>query len=277
MPKRALGRGLEALIPLREEGFEKEVPVKTISPNKYQPREQFNPEKLKELTASIKEKGIVQPILVRVKGRGYELIAGERRLRAARKLGLKKIPVVIKDVPDEEMLELSLIENIQREDLNPIEEARAYRRLIKEFGLTQSSLAKKVGKERPSIANTLRLLGLPGEIQLDVSRGTISSGHARALLGLGKARQAEVNKRIKRRGLSVREAEELVSRLKRKRPPSTPKKRVRKDAQILALEEELMKTLGTKVRITQRRGKGKIEIEYYSPEDLERILELLGA
>ena len=277
MPKRVLGRGLEALIPLKEEGFEKEVLVKDISPNKYQPRESFRPEKLRELIASIREKGVVQPILVRAKGRGYELIAGERRLRAARELRLKKIPAVIRDVRDEEMLELSLIENIQREDLTPIEEAQAYRRLIKEFGLTQSSLAKRVGKERPSIANILRLLSLPREIQLDVSRGTISPGHARALLGLGKAGQVEMNKKIKRRRLSVRETEELVSRRKRRKPPAKRRTMLRRDVQIVALEEELMKTLGTRVRITQRQGKGKIEIEYYSPEDLERILELLGA
>ncbi len=273
MAKKALGKGLEALIPLKEKEMETEISVDEIYPNKYQPRERFNTDKLKDLIASIKEKGIVQPVLVRRVAQGYELIAGERRWRAAKELGLKKIPIVIRDVSKEETIELSLIENIQREDLNPLEEAQAYKRLIGEFKITQENLAKRISRERSSIANTLRLLNLPQEIQDDISQGLISPGHARALLSLkGKREQIKVNERIKRKGFSVRETENLIKRLKKK---IIRKKSFRKDTQIIEVEEELMRILGTKVKITPKRNKGKIEIEYYSFADLERILEIL--
>ena len=278
MKKRALGKGIGALIPEKEEvktGDIVNINLNQISPGRFQPRKQFNPEKHKELVASIREKGIMQPILVRpAKDReGFEVIAGERRLRAARELGFEQIPAFIKEVKDEEALELSLIENIQREELNPIEEAYAYRELIDRFNLNQEDVAKAVGKDRSTISNTLRLLKLPRKIQDYVSRETLSTGHARAILAIENERQQiEIADEIVKRGLSVRETEALVKRSKEKEVVE-PKRT--KDLYIKEIEEELQRILGTKVTIVQGKKRGKIQLEFYTPADLERLINLL--
>lgn len=277
MSKQALGKGLKALIPEKEifeDGKIINIDVNLIKPCKYQPRTEFNPEKLQELVNSIKEKGVVQPILVKQINDKYELIAGERRLRAVKEAGFEKIPAIIKDVNDEEMLEISLMENLQREELNPIDEAKAYYRLITEFNLTQELLTKKIGKERSTIANSLRLLKLPKEIQEYVSRGTISSGHARAILGLkNEFQQIILCQKIINKGLSVREAENLATQEKKYIKQRKSKK---KDTQISSIEEKIKEKLGTQVKIIKRRKKSILEIEFYSDDDLERILALLN-
>jgi len=280
MQRIALGKGLDALLPeVKTEGENiREVKISEIKSSRYQPRRYFDPEKQKELADSIREKGVVQPVLVRPSKEGYELIAGERRLQAAKAIGLERIPAIVKDVVDSEALEIALIENIQRQDLNPMEEAESYQRLIKEFNLTQESLAKEVGKDRTSIANTLRLLKLPLEIQEQVSTGVISTGHARAILSLeSEVQQLEACEKIVKKGLSVRETEGLVKRMKKgsvSRETPTP---TQSDATIVACEEDLMRVLGTKVRIKQSaKGRGKIEIEFYSHSDLDRIVEKIA-
>jgi len=264
------------------------IDINKIKPNKYQSRMQFDQEKLKELTSSIKREGVVQPIIVCPSGDNYQLVAGERRWWAAKMAELKEIPAVVRKVTDREMFEISLIENIQREDLNPIEEATAFERLMKEFNLTQQELADHLGKTRSTVANTLRLIDLPGEIKELISSKLISAGHARALLSLeGEKRRIELARRILKQKLTVRETEDIVERLKIKRAPSG--KRVvgkEKSPEVVELEEELQRILGTKVRIKSigsgrsirgegAKVQGKIEIEYYSLEDLERIVELL--
>ena len=279
MAKKALGKGLAALIPemgpVKEENVI-EAKLSSIRPNRFQPREEFDPQKLEELISSIREKGVIQPVLARVVDGGYELITGERRLRAAKKLGLEKIPLIVKEVSDTEMLELALIENLQREDLNPMEEAHAYRRVIKEFKIKQEDLAREIGKDQATVANTLRLLKLPKEVQREISKGNLSRGHGLAILSLeNRALQIKAAKRVKRSGLSVRETEDLVNKLKGK-VVLPPKKEISKPPEILAVEEELNKALGTKVRIKPvSEEKGRIEIEYYSSEQLEGILEKL--
>jgi len=278
MKKRALGKGIEALIPEKEgtkTGNIVSINLSQVSPGRFQPRKQFNPERHKELVASIKEKGIVQPILIRpVKnGKRFEIIAGERRLRAAKELGLEEIPAIIKKVSDEEALEISLIENIQREELNPIEEAHAYKELIDKFNLAQEDIAKAVGKDRSTISNTLRLLKLPKKIQDYVSREKLSMGHARAILGIeNEKQQIKIADEVARKGLSVRETEGLVNRSKEKEIVK-PKKT--KDLYIKELEEELQRILGTKVTITQGKKRGKIQLEFYTPADLERLIKIL--
>ena len=277
MERRALGKGLKALIP--EKGLasgEKIVylSVSEVRPNKYQPRETFNAEKQKELIASIKEKGVVQPILVRpcVAG-GYELIAGERRLRAVKTLAIAEIPAIIKTVNDLEALELSLIENLQRQELNPIEEAHSYNRLMDEFNFTQDKIAEVIGRDRATIANTIRLLKLPKKIQDYVSSGDISMGHARALISLSDEKtQLKLCERIVKQGLSVRAIENVVSKpgfkLVKKRPQT-------QDQYTASVEEELQRIFQTRVRILHGRKRGRISIEYYSKDDLERILSIL--
>ena len=276
MQKRGLGRGLSALIPEKEHGGEEKIlyiKADDIRASRYQPRTEFDTEKLDELVASIEEKGVIAPILVRpMDGGGYELIAGERRLRAVKRLGLPEIPAIIKLVTDTEMLQLSLIENVQREGLNPIEEAHAYQRLIDEFSFTQEKIGQSIGKDRSSVANILRLLKLPKKVQEAVSRGTITMGHARALLSLEDTKtQIELCERIIARGLSVRGTEEAVG----KKKTDISKKRLIKDHHISSIEEELQQILATKVKITYRKGRGKINIEYYSDTDLDRILGLI--
>jgi ParB family chromosome partitioning protein len=276
MQKRGLGKGLSALIPEKEHGGEEKIlyiKADDIRASRYQPRTEFDTEKLDELVASIEEKGVIAPILVRpMDSGGYELIAGERRLRAVKRLGLPEIPAIIKLVTDTEMLQLSLIENVQREGLNPIEEAHAYQRLIDEFSFTQEKIGQSIGKDRSSVANILRLLKLPKKVQEAVSRGTITMGHARALLSLEDTKsQIELCERIIARGLSVRGTEEAVG----KKKTDISKKRLVIDHHISSIENELQQLLATKVKITYRKGRGKINIEYYSDTDLDRILGLI--
>ena len=272
--KAALGKGLNALIP--EKGEEVlYLDVGRIMPGKQQPRRVFHEESLKELAASIKEKGVLQPVIVSRTGDGaFNLIAGERRWRASVLAGLKKIPALIKNVASKDSLEIALIENIQREDLNPIETAEAFDRLVKEYGLTQEDLAAKVGKERATVANYLRLLKLPDEIKTMLYNGSLSMGHARALLSIeGRIHQIEAARKTIRSSLSVRETELLAKKSLK------PAKSVgKKDPQISSLEEKLIKHLGTKVRIAHKGKKGgKIEIEYYSLDEFDRLLEILMA
>lgn len=270
--KTALGKGLEALLPEKGEEIIY-IDIDRIMPGVQQPRKFFNESALKELSLSIKEKGVLQPIIVSRTGDGsFNLIAGERRWRAATLAGLKKIPGLIKNVASNEALEIALIENIQREDLNPIETAEAFNRLLNDFNLTQEELALRVGKERATVANYLRLLKLPDEIKAMLYNGPLSMGHARALLSLeGRQNQIEAARKIIRNKLSVREAESLAKNISK-----PPKAKKTKEAQISSLEEKLKRHLGTKVNIIQKSGKGgKIEIEYYSVEEFNRILEIL--
>ena len=290
MTKKVLGKGLESLISgvsSEKEQMVRELKLDEIRPNRYQPREKFNKAQMAELVSSIKEKGVVQPILVRrqpaggnVFDGGYELIAGERRLRAAKEAGLERIPAIIREIPDTEMLEISLMENIQREDLNSIEEAEALRRLMEEFELTQEELARRLGKERSTLANTLRLLKLPPEVKKEVREGTISAGHARALLALSDyGKQKKLVPHIKQRKLSVRETEKLVESLKGNASAKEKGREVlpgieKKDPQLQAIENRLCRLFGTQVVIRSRKQGGWIQITYYSTEDLQRLLDL---
>jgi ParB family chromosome partitioning protein len=278
MQKQALGKGLGALIPDLTALDEKEkktlgiaeIEIDKIIPNEYQPRKTFNDEKLKELAASIKEQGVIQPIIVHRVGTNYGLIAGERRWRATRLAGLKTIPALVREATKRELIEQALIENIQREDLNPLEAAEAFKRLQEEFKLTQEDLAKRVGKERSTITNFLRILGLPKEVKQGLSSGSLSMGHAKAILALERVRdQIQAAALILKKGLSVREAEALASRLKN--PPK--EKKARLSHELKAVEEKLKKALGTKVSISSKSKGGRIVIEYYSDEELDRILE----
>ncbi|MCF8050217.1 MAG: ParB/RepB/Spo0J family partition protein [Desulfobacterales bacterium] len=279
--KVALGRGLDALIP--DLSQEKSAPrdffsceIDRIRPNRYQPRRQFSETDLDELRRSIAEQGVLQPLLVRPDGGGYELIAGERRLRAAKMAGLTAVPVVVKTISDSEMLAVSIIENIQRADLNPLEEADAYHRLMTEFSLTQEQVADRVGKGRPTVANFLRLRSLPEPIQASILSGELSMGHARALLSAESgARQLAAWRRVIKDGLSVRETEALVRRLKNEAPPKKPV-RTPEDPYFSDLAERLSRRFGTRVKIQRRGKKGKLEIEFYSDDDLDRLLVLLG-
>ena len=293
--KQALGRGLSALIPntasLRGPILEDktlangntgngegaiEIPLEKVRPNPSQPRHDFAPVKMQELVESIRQKGLLQPILVRAVNDGYEIIAGERRYRAAKTLRWAKIPAIVRNTPSDESLELALIENIQRQDLNPLEEAKAYERLIKEFHFTQEAIATAVGKDRSSVANAVRLLALPQKIQERILKDELSAGHAKVLLGIAdKNRQEWLCERIVKEGLSVRQAEEIAREGQPAKARSISKK-VQPDGQIQLLTEELQRTLGTRVRLHSRGKGGRLEIEYYSSEDLERILGLLG-
>ncbi len=278
--KIALGKGLGALIPgidSVEKESEKHIlcDIELIRPNQYQPRIRFSEKDLEELARSIEEKGIIQPLLVRRDAADFELIAGERRLRAARMAGLTEVPVIIKDVPDSEMLEMSIVENIQRENLNPIEEAEAYHRLMAEFSLTQDEASKRVGKSRPAVANLLRLRQLPEQIKESILDGTLSMGHARALLGAEtSAQQKTAWMAIISKGLSVRETENLVKRLKSKKAPQE-KQKSSDDIYFSSLQEELSRHFGTKIEIKRHGKKGKIEIEFYSNEDLDHLISRL--
>lgn len=274
-----MGRGLSALLPANSYQGDDflEIDIDRISPNAQQPRTTFREESLEELAQSIRANGVVQPILVRKNGLGYELVAGERRWRAAQRAGLHKIPAVVKDVPDEKLLELALIENIQREELNPIEEANAYQRLMQDFKLRQEDIARQVGKERSSIANMLRLLRLSPDVQQLVEDFRISMGHARAILSLeDETLQRQVAEDIIAKGLSVRETERIVRRLIDGPPQQTAQPK-EADPNLKAAETKLQRTLNTKVRITTGAKGGRIEIDYYSDEDLDRIYhQLMG-
>lgn len=278
--KRALGRGLDALIQPKEidsaaQSQERvlQIPVSDIRTNKYQPRLEFNQEKLKDLINSIKEKGVVQPVLVRKTPSGYELIAGERRLRAVKSLGIDSIPAIVKNVDDIDMLELSLIENIQREGLNPIEEAHAFQKFITDFNFTQEKIAQALGKDRSTVANIIRLLGLPKKIQDFISKNMITAGHAKAILSITtEMDQLRLANLVIKKGLSVRETEALAARRTAGEKPAVE---VKKDQNIVDIEAALQQLLGTRVKIFHGNKRGKILIEYYSTEDLNRVLDIL--
>lgn len=279
MERKALGKGLSALIPEKQIGHKINevinVQISQIKANPFQPRENFNNESIEELARSIKEKGVIQPLLVRRKGDFFELIAGERRLRAANILNLQEIPVIVKDVEDRDSLELALIENIQREGLNPIEEAHAYQYLIDKFQITQDKISEAIGKARVSITNTLRLLKLPHEVQDEIKRGRISFAHGRTLLEIEDPnQQRRLAQEIISKSLSVKELESLIKTQR----PRIVKRRIgqpQREPYIAALEEALQHALATKIRISKRKKRGHILIEFYSQEDLERIIGLI--
>jgi len=285
MVKRGLGKGLGALIPTPEvveynpeQDVVLEISVEEIIPNSFQPRKEFDPEKLQELASSIQEHGVIQPVIVRprLNNTGYELVVGERRLRACKMIGLEKIPAVIKTLSDQEMTEIALIENIQRENLNPVEEAKAYKRLIEEFGLTQEEVAKKVGKSRPFVANFLRLLQLPSDILDLLADGKVTVGHVRPLLSLvNESLQRQVVKEILERNLSVRETEETVKKIIKDKTSKRILKKKNTPPVFLDLQEQLQNKFGTKVLIKDSGKRGKIEIEYYNYDDLQRIIDMI--
>ncbi|WP_054025765.1 ParB/RepB/Spo0J family partition protein [Bacillus sp. FJAT-28004] len=279
MSKR-LGRGLDALIPslsVNDDDKVIEITLSQLRPNPYQPRKTFDEDSIKELAESIKQHGIIQPIIVRTVLKGYEIIAGERRFRASQYCGNATIPAVVRSFTDQQVMEIALIENLQREDLNAIEVAIAYQALIDKFKLTQEELSMKVGKSRSHIANFVRLLSLPTEIKDNVSRGTISMGHARALVGIKDDKvQKELADLTVSQEWSVRELEEAIQKLDSKQPEDTTKPSQKKrDPYIDHLEESLRERFKTTVKIKQQKDKGKIELQYYSKQDLERLLELL--
>ncbi len=273
----ALGRGLSALIPDAPAGVASDRPLEVdtdlLQPNPQQPRAHVDETRLDELAQSIRTNGVIQPIVVRRAGERYEIVAGERRWRAAARAGVRRVPVVVRDVPDDQRLQVALIENIQREDLNPIEEAGAYRRLTDELHLTQEQIALSVGKDRASIANYLRLLRLPEEVRAEIASGRLSMGHARALVAIGDAQaQRRAAREVIARGLSVRETESLVKKLAE---PPAPKAKPATDVHTRAAEERLRFALGTRVRIVRRRKGGRIEVDFTNEEELQRLYEKL--
>ena len=308
MSKPALGRGLGALLggaapathpfppapivvptsparaPLDTEPDTREhverIALTRVRPCPFQPRKDFTPAALQELADSIKAQGIVQPLIVRDKGDHFELIAGERRWRAAQLVGLTEVPVVVREADDRQVLELALIENLQRENLNPIEEAQGYAQLIEFFQLSQEEAGTKVGKNRATVANSLRLLKLAPEIQTHIREGRLTVGHAKVILGLTRAEHQKLAAdKILRDGLNVRQTEDLVARLQASStsvPTSRNGKQPLKDAHVLALEDKLKQRLGTKVGLRYRQGKGALEIRFFSDDELERVLEILG-
>ena len=291
--KKGLGRGLEALfeeisveIPEEKETVKKDkktdkreaesgvlyVDINDIKPNIYQPRKTFDEDKLEELASSIREHGIIQPVVLRSTDGGYEIVAGERRWRAARKAGIKKIPCVIRELTDEQNMLVAIIENMQREDLNPIEEAEGVSRMIEVYGLTQEQVSKGVGKSRPYITNSLRLLKLSDDVREMTREGKLTAGHARALAGIKDIeKQKKLALKAVKEGLSVRNIEKLAGEPAKKKSKVKPEK----NADVMRLEAELKDTLGTKVTLSSTGRKGKIEIEYYSRDELERLIELL--
>lgn len=280
MSKKGLGRGLGALIPEVDVGEKErdsilEVEVQAVVPNPKQPRRHFDQEKLTELAASIKEHGVVQPIVVRPKNGKYEIVAGERRWRASQLAGLNKVPALVRDFSEAETMEIALIENLQREDLNPMEEAEAYRVLLEEFSLTQDELARRLGKSRPQITNTLRLLQLAPDVKSEVQAGRISMGHAKVLLGVeDRSEQSLLARRVADQGLSVRELEQVLQRVpkkdtaRRREPALSPDYR--------DLESRLSEHFGTPVKLVPGEQKGKLEITFFGEEGLHRILEAIG-
>jgi ParB family chromosome partitioning protein len=272
---KALGRGLDALIPPEQEGTLFLCPIDSIVPHPSQPRQHFDEAKLGELVQTIKEKGVLTPVIVRSYGSTYQLVSGERRWRAAKLAGLKEIPAILREVSDREALELSLIENIQREDLTPLEEARAYQALMSLYGVTQEELARRLGKDRSTIANSLRLLKLPPEAQSALERGEITAGHARCILSVAPELQPKLLKWIITKGLSVRAAEEAARKLSAS-PLARSKKKAELPPDLAWIRDRLRSSLSTKVEIRHGKRKGAIVIEYYGLRDLERILKLLG-
>lgn len=287
---RGLGKGLEALfsnseidtqeisVTKKEESEEKGISfidINEIKPNQNQPRKSFNEEKLEELAASIIENGLIQPVILRKADKGYEIVAGERRWRACRKAGLKEIPCIIREFTDEQNMLIAIIENMQREDLNPIEEAEGLNQMIVNFGMTQEQVSKSVGKSRPYITNALRLLKLPSEIREMLLKNQLSAGHARAIAGIGDTeKQIQLAEYVIREELSVREIEKII------KEENAPKKKIsrkkaEKSADVRKVEDDLKQIMGTKVNLNQSGKKGKIEIEYYSRDELERLIEML--
>ena len=287
---RGLGKGLEALfsnseidtqeisVTKKEESEEKGISfinINEIKPNQNQPRKSFNEEKLEELAASIIENGLIQPVILRKADKGYEIVAGERRWRACRKAGLKEIPCIIREFTDEQNMLIAIIENMQREDLNPVEEAEGLNQMIVNFGMTQEQVSKSVGKSRPYITNALRLLKLPSEIREMLLANQLSAGHARAIAGIGDTeKQIQLAEYAIKEGLSVREIEKII------KEENAPKKKIsrkkaEKSADVRKVEDDLKQIMGTKVNLNQSGKKGKIEIEYYSRDELERLIELL--
>ncbi|MBI2266255.1 MAG: ParB/RepB/Spo0J family partition protein [Armatimonadetes bacterium] len=281
MAKKVLGRGLAALLTGADDGSRQkgiiDIDVNRVVPNPYQPRKRFAEAELGELAASILEHGVVQPIVVTRKGDDYQLVVGERRWRAAQAAGLLHVPALIQDLTDREVLEIALVENLQREDLNPVEEGEAYRLLIQEFGITQEELARRVGKSRPAITNTLRLLNSPPEVREALTEGSIAMGHARALLALeSDSDKLATCRRIVDEGLSVRATELLVQRLNKTGSRETLPRKSALSWELVSVQDDLERALGTRVRIRTTQGKkGRIEISFFSAEDVERITGLL--
>lgn len=283
MSKRGLGKGIHALIPALDDtplsdttsdAIDVETEKIQINPN--QPRKNFDEESLAELARSVEQHGILQPLIVRPHGDGYEVVAGERRLRAAKMAGLTHVPVLIRTLSDREMMEIALIENLQREDLNPLEEAEAYKRLMEEYNYTQEQVAQRVGKSRSAIANTLRLLSLHSDVRKMLLDGLLTEGHARAILALPLEKQPAAALKVIELNLSVRETERLISEMQKKTEKSQRKKRIEKDRYILDLEERLRLSCGTAVNVRiSRSGKGKLEIHFSDLTELERLCEIL--
>ncbi len=277
---KGLGRGLESLInpiELSDEKTVEEIPVRELRPNPYQPRKIFSEESIDELKQSILEHGILQPLIVRKSIKGYEIVVGERRYRAAKEAGLKTVPAVVRELSDEQMMEMAVLENLQREDLTPIEEGAAYQMLMDELNLTQEQLAKRIGKSRSHIANHIRLLSLPASIQQYITEGKLSMGHGRALLGLkNKSKMKALADKVIKEHLNVRQLEQLVQKLNKNVPRETQKKKEKRDIFIIEQESYLRERFGTTVHIKQNKNKGKIEIEFFSKDDLNRILEILN-
>jgi ParB family chromosome partitioning protein len=276
--KFGLGKGLGALIPEQESMEDNNAVIKVsmnlIKANENQPRKNFDEEKIEQLAASIKEHGVVQPIVLKKENDTYTIVAGERRWRASKSIGLKEIPAVIMELTDKQVLEISLIENIQREDLNPIEEALAYKKLIEEFELTQEELSKRIGKSRTAVTNCLRLLNLDSRVQEYVIDGVISEGHGRTLLAVtDKDTQYTLAQTIIDESLNVRDTEKLIKNLDKEKKEKADKKK--DDVHIIDIKDKLENYFGTKVSLINKKNKGKIEIEYYSQDDLQRILDIL--
>ena len=276
---KGLGKGISAFFPeesIHSDNRVEYVAVSKLIVNPFQPRKIFNEEALQELAESIKEHGIIQPIVVRKKEKKYEIIAGERRFRAAKLAGLKEVPAIVKEMTEQQMMEVAILENLQREDLTPIEEAEAYSSLIENLNFTQDALAKRLGKSRPHIANHIRLLQLPEDVRKLMNEGVLSMGHGRALLGLkNKGRIAEIAQKVIAQSLNVRQLESLVHQLNEDVSHET-KEKVKKDVFVQATESQLREYFGTSVQVKKQKNKGKIEIEFYSEDDLERILDILN-
>lgn len=274
MSRQALGKGLRSLIPQSDtlnRNLVSQIEVDKITANPFQPRKHFDQEKLEELAESIKNHGVLEPIIVRRAGGEYQIVIGERRWRACQLAGLATVPAVVKELSDREMTEMALIENLQREDLNAIEEAEGYQILIDEFSLTQEEVARSVGRKRSSVANALRLLSLEPQIKQMVAEGRLSRGHAKVLLSVNPGKQRmSLAQKVVEEDLSVRQLEKLIQQ-----KPKPGKDKACRDPEVRMVQDELQRLLGTKVRLTYKRGKGKIEIEYYSDDELERIIELL--
>ena len=279
MAKGGLGKGLNAFfsnVEVEKDEFIREINIAECRPNPYQPRKIFEQEAIEELKQSIEEYGILQPLIVRKTIKGYEIVVGERRFRAAKEAKLDTVPVVIRELTEQQMMEMAVLENLQREDLTPIEEAAAYQMLMEKLKMTQEELSKRLGKSRPHIANHVRLLSLPAKIQELITEGKISMGHGRALLGLRKKESiTKVVEKVLKDGLNVRQLEQLIQELNEHVPRETKKPVPEKDIFIKEQESSLCERFGTKVQIKQTKNKGKIEIEFFSKEDLERILDML--